>query len=339
MDAQPVVIAVRDAAHADDAWRLEGCETLLAEPSGPGFLAYSSGLSDLLANARLDLLHLHGIWQYPSHAAARWARATGRPLVISPHGMLAPWITQHNAWKKHLGRLLWERRAWRRSAALHALTQAEAQDIAHETGGARIAIIPNVAPAPSSPPTGPRPPVALYLGRIHEKKNIAALIAGWLAAQPDLPEGAMLTIAGWGDDEGIAMLEQAMAGDHTSIEFVGAAFGSQKAALFDIARFCVLPSLSEGLPMVVLEAWAAGVPTIMSEHCHLPEGFAAGAALRCGTESDDIRAALVAGFAHDDGEWQAMSDAAQSVAQGSFGAPQVQSHWEALYAQLIGPQR
>lgn len=42
--------------------------------------------------------------------------------------------------------------------------------------------------------------MALYIGRIHEKKNLAALIAGRTAARPDLPEGASLTIAGWGDD-------------------------------------------------------------------------------------------------------------------------------------------
>ena len=35
----------------------------------------------------------------------------------------------------------------------------------------------------------------------------------------------------------------------------------------------ILPSFSEGLPMAVLEAWAYGLPVLMTDHCNLPEGF------------------------------------------------------------------
>ncbi len=265
-----------------------------------------------------------------------WARETGKPLVISPHGMLDPWITQRNAWKKHLARLGWERRAWHRAAVFHALTDAEGADIKTEAPDARIATIPNPAPPLSSLDDYPRGPNALYLGRIHEKKNIAALIAGWIAARPDLPEDATLTIAGWGDDEGIAMLEQAMKGQTDgSIEFVGTAFGAQKAALFDLSRFLVLPSVSEGLPMAILEAWAAGVPTIQSEECHLPEGPAKGAALLCGTDSASIRAALVEGLSMADEAWRNMAKAAQDLAAGPFSAATVSREWEQLYGALM----
>jgi len=41
----------------------------------------------------------------------------------------------------------------------------------------------------------------------------------------------------------------------------------------------VLPSFSEGLPMSVLEAWAYGLPVVMTPECNLPEGFDCGAAL------------------------------------------------------------
>lgn len=61
--------------------------------------------------------------------------------------------------------------------------------------------------------------------------------------------------------------------------FYGPAFGEEKEALLRSATAFILPSLSEGLPMSVLEAWAYGVPVVMTPECNLPEGFASQAAL------------------------------------------------------------
>ena len=336
LGALPVVIGVRDAASEEDRWRFGDCKVLLAEPRGPAALAYAPALASLVEGARLDLLHLHGIWQYPSLVAGRFARQSGVPLLVSPHGMLDPWITARNAWKKHLARTAWERRTWHAARGFHALTEAEAGDIAAETGSRRIAIVPNAAPPASSAPVRDRPPMVLYLGRIHEKKNLPALIAAWAQVRSELPADATLTIAGWGDDDGVAALEAAMPrGADLGIEFVGATFGSQKAALLDIARFVVLPSISEGLPMAVLEAWAAGVPVLMSQACHLPIGFEAGAAIDCGTTQASIADALRKAFALADAEWQAMAQAALGLAAGPYSRAQVGQDWEDAYAALL----
>lgn len=335
LGAQPVVLAVDDEHHAEDRWRLAGAEIVLAPGAGPRALAFAPLLARRAVAARLDLLHLHGVWHGTTLTAQRWAKATGRPLVISPHGMFDPWITGRRRWKKALARALWERRGWQAAACFHALTGGEAADIAREAGPVPVTVVPNPAPAVSAAPPRPRPPMALYLGRIHPKKNLPALVSGWRRALPDLPPGAVLTIAGWGDEAGVAQLEQALGADAPSIEVVGTAFGSQKAALFDIARFAVLPSLSEGLPMAMLEAWAAGVPTVMSKACHLPEGFAAGAAIACGEDADSIAAALRQAFGQGESEWLAMARAARALAAGPFSPQQVGARWLATYAGLL----
>ncbi|SFP23853.1 Glycosyl transferase 4-like domain-containing protein [Qipengyuania nanhaisediminis] len=146
LGALPVVLGVEDEAAAQDAWRLEGIERHLATPRGPAALAYAPGLRALLDAAKLDLLHLHGIWQYPVKAAGDWARRTGKPLVVSPHGMLDPWITSRNAWKKHLARLLWEDAALNQASLFHALTQGEAADIERQQPATPRVVIPNAAP-------------------------------------------------------------------------------------------------------------------------------------------------------------------------------------------------
>ncbi|QKG72457.1 glycosyltransferase [Erythrobacter mangrovi] len=339
LGAVPVVVALADEQHGLDVWRLADAEIHLSSGSGPSQLAYSPDLPRRLHEAQLDLLHLHGIWQFPSRAACGWARRTGRPLIVSPHGMLDPWITRRNAWKKELARVGWEKTMWKRATAFHALTEAEASDIERETGSQRIAVIPNAAPPPGPRPTRMPGPAALYLGRIHEKKNILALVDGWLAALPDLPTDATLTIAGWGENEGIEALEATLADCGPSVHFVGAAFGSQKAALLDVSRFLVLPSLSEGLPMVILEAWAAGVPTIMSEACGLPEGFAAGAAIDSGTDPQAIASAFRDAFSRNENEWLEMSKAAQQLAVGPFGQAAIARHWEEIYSELLIDQQ
>ena len=180
-----------------------------------------------------------------------------------------------------------------------------------------------------------------YIGRIHPKKNLEGLIEGWKLARDVLgPLGARLRIAGWGADQDVAALRAwiaAAGGD--DIEFIGPAFGAEKAALLGSARFLALASHSEGLPMGILDAWAAGTPTLMSRHCHLPEGFEAGAALDCGTDPESIAECLRAAAKLSEGEWQAMSDAGLRLTRTTFSPGAVAQRWEEAYSALLSARQ
>lgn len=332
---KPVLLGAGDAGFDRDFDpRLEGAELHRLRQFGPDSLAFAPALPQALRRAGLDLLHLHGIWQYPSAAAAGWAQESGRPLLVSPHGMLDPWITGLNRWKKAVARAVWERRCWRRAAGFHALTGAEAKDIRCEAGAQRVAVIPNPAPLHLDAPSGERQLTLLYLGRVHPKKNLEALLTGWAAAHPQLPERARLVLAGWGASEEIAALRRTVAATPAAT-YIGPAYGAAKDELLSEARFLVLPSLSEGLPMVVLEAWAHGTPTLMSAACHLPKGFAAGAALDCGTDPFSVARAITAAFALPEDSWRAMSASARRLASTTFSQAAVASAWERTYAGLL----
>ncbi|MEO7384453.1 MAG: glycosyltransferase, partial [Novosphingobium sp.] len=323
------VFALEDRHSAEDRARFGGSTVHFARVAGPGQIGFAPALARTLVNARLDCLHLHGIWMYPSRAGYLWAKRTGGPFFISPHGMLDPWITARGVWKKALARIGYERAAWASAKRLHALTAREAEDIARETGRQDSVVIPNSCPIARPDRQGNRAPDALYIGRVHTKKNLVALVQGWMQARK--PEGARLRIAGWGAAVDVADLRAAIGSADGSVEFLGPVYGEAKAALIGEARFMVLPSHSEGLPMAVLEAWALATPVIMTAECNLPEGFAAGAARECGYDPADIASALESALAISESEWRTMAAAAHALAVGQFSSAAVAARWSAAY--------
>ena len=335
---EPLVFALDDEEREAAAAMLSPTPLIVAKILGPPQIGFAPRQLRQLLEARLDLLHLHGIWMHPSRVGAQWARATRRPYLISTHGMLEPWTATRGPLKKALARAGYERASWARATAFHALTANEAQDIARETGRVGTLVIPNAGPACGSVPAPGRLPEVLYLGRIHPKKNLAGLIEGWRLARR--PAGALLNIAGWGDAGDVAEFQRILAAaDDPSIVFHGPTFGEAKQRLLETSRFLILPTFSEGLPMVVLEAWAAGTPSLMSEACNLPEGFAAGAALNCGTGPGEIAQTLESGLSLAEPAWLAMAQAAQGLADGPFSATGVTRRWEQAYASLLAGKR
>ncbi len=327
------VFALADQDGARDAERFGQQAVFHANVIGPRQIGFAPQLLPKMLAANLDCLHLHGIWMYPSRAGMLWAKRTGRPYFISPHGMLDPWITARGRRKKALARAGYERAGWAAATALHALTAREADDIAREAGRNDSVVIANAGPAARAAEGPPRPPVVAYLGRIHPKKNLLALVEAWPVAS--LPQAARLQIAGWGDQADVAMLCHAVDRAGPSVEFLGPVYGEQKQALLREARFTVLPSLSEGLPMAVLESWAAATPTVMTAHCNLGEGFAAGAALECGTSVEAIAGALGKALALDHAQWRQMAGAANQLATTRFSESVIAATWAKVYSEAI----
>jgi len=330
LGGEAVVFALADAQSEADRPRFAPSEVRLFEVFGPRQIGYAPAMVPALLAADLDSLQLQGIWMYPSRAGSVWARRTGRPYYVTPQGMLDPWILRRGRWKKALARIGYERASWRAARRLHALTAREADQIGAATGRSDSLVMPNPAPSLGPAVAAPRPPHVVYIGRIHAKKNLIALVEAWARAR--LPAGARLTIAGWGDPGDVAELQASLA-TAPGAAFVGPVFGKAKAALLDSSRFMILPSHSEGLPLALLESWAAGVPTIHTAECNIPESFAAGAAIECGYAPEEIAAALEAALALDNPRWLKMSAAAQSLAGGPFSLATLAQAWCDIYAE------
>jgi glycosyltransferase involved in cell wall biosynthesis len=306
---------------------------------GPKQFGYSPGLRDRMKSEHWDVLHLHALWMYTSWAAAKWRTRTRRPLVVSPNGMLEPWALSNSAWKKRLAGAIYENRMLRNASVIHANTQKELRDIRAFGLRSPVAIIPNGVTLPAriaQRDAGPRRLV--FLGRLHPKKGLRELLAAWAQVSADDPEEWRLVIAGWDDGGHDAELRRFVeeAGIASSVDFAGPMFGVEKEQLLGEASAFILPSFSEGLPMAVLEAWAYGLPVVMTEHCNLPEGFASDAALRVTPAAASIATGLRKLMRMTDGERTAMGARGRVIVERQFSWPQIAAQMADVYRWVLG---
>jgi glycosyltransferase involved in cell wall biosynthesis len=308
---------------------------------GPRIFGYAPEMLTTLRSENPDVLHIHGLWMYTSVAAVRWARQ-GRPYVVSPHGMLDPWALKNSQWKKRISAALYENRHLRGAACLHALNHAEAEAMRAYGLKNPICVIPNGVELPVEPISESSPRrnrTLMYLGRLHPKKGLPLLVEAWSRVQREAEEsGWRLIIAGW-DQLGHQSELQSLATklhSRSSIEFAGARFGEAKSALFRDASAFVLPSLSEGLPISVLEAWSWRLPVLMTTNCNLPEGSRAGAAIMMEADIDDICGALSKLFSMDSNQREAMGAKGRRLVEEQFRWPRIADQMTQVYDWVLG---
>jgi glycosyltransferase involved in cell wall biosynthesis len=228
-----------------------------------------------------DGLHIHGLWEEHCAVAASMAHDLDTPYVISAHGMLEDWAFRDKGLKKRLYSALVEVKNLRRAVCLRALTTAEVTDYRRLGLRNPVAVIPNgVEESPASAPTAfleqfpelADKRLALYLGRFHHKKGLDSLCLAW-SRLCSRHRDAHLVLAG--DDTGVeADRIHGIArelGLDCSVTFTGMLRDDLKWSALAAASVFVLPSLSEGFSMAVLESLAAGVPPIITRACNFPE--------------------------------------------------------------------
>jgi glycosyltransferase involved in cell wall biosynthesis len=346
------VFGITDPNSALDArnWQPLAVHTL--EPRVRGW-GYSNQLVPGLLAADLDILSTHGLWKYCSVASRRWHQRIGRPYIVHPEGMLERWALRNARWKKRIAGLLYENQHLRAAACLRALCEAEAQSIRAYGMQNPICVIPNGVELPDLAgssnldadngllqklPLGKK--ILLYLGRLHPKKNAMNLVRGWkdiANLHASTRDGWVLAIAGW-DQAGYERELKQLTADYdlaVSVRFLGPLFGSDKDAAYRSCDGFILPSLSEGLPMTVLEAWAYAKPVLMTPECNLPEGFAAGAALRIGTSPEEIAAGLKQLIQMSDGDRITMGNHGRALVATNFSWPRIGEQMRSVYEWVL----
>jgi len=246
----------------------------------------SPALTALMRRQNPRLIHAH--FGFDGVEAWPMAKSLGVPLLVTLHGSD---ITTHMEWFA-------EGRAGRRWKAYpRRLTELAAEPrvsfVAISENIRRAAIAAGLPPArihvrpigintgnfvPAAPPVSRRPPNILFLGRLVEKKGASYLLTAFEALRRILPT-AQLVIAGDGPERAALARRAASIG---GVRFTGSFSRAQAQALLAEARVLCLPSITaasgdaEGLPLVILEAQAAGVPVVTSARGGSEEGIVHG---------------------------------------------------------------
>jgi glycosyltransferase involved in cell wall biosynthesis len=121
----------------------------------------------------------------------------------------------------------------------------------------------------SGGPPGREPEHILYLGRLAPEKGVSVLRRAWEQHRPAGGFRHRLVIAGGGP---LADEVRAWAEVDRTVEFVGHRTPEECAALMAGALAVVVPSVwEETFGLVVVEAKAAGVPAVATDHASFPD--------------------------------------------------------------------
>ena len=287
-----------------------------------------------------DVMHVHGLFQFPTMAGCRIARRRKVPYLLRPLGTLDAWSLGQRAWKKRPYLMLIERSHIRHAAALHATSAAEAEHL-RGLGAGRIEVIPlgvDGSARAASRQARDGPLRILFLSRLHPKKGIPVLFEALrLVREHGTPVTA--TIAGAGDPGYEAQLRSsaAIAGVAGLITWAGHVEGRAKEELFAGSDLFVLPSSQENFGLAVAEALAAGLPAIVSHEVAIGRELeAAGAGRALPIDARQFANAIIDYAARPEARL-ASAAAAATFARAAYSWSACAQRLEAVYHAVSNP--
>jgi glycosyltransferase involved in cell wall biosynthesis len=125
-----------------------------------------------------------------------------------------------------------------------------------------LAVARFATPLPAAPPPREARRTVLFLGDLLKRKGVFDLVGAWPRVVAEFP-GARLVLAGTGLHEELRERTETL-GIAQAVELAGWVEHEQKRRLLAEADLFVLPSHIEGAPISLLEAMAAGLPSVVT---------------------------------------------------------------------------
>jgi glycosyltransferase involved in cell wall biosynthesis len=309
-------------------------------------LYFAPGLTSALQSElrEADIAHFHSVFLWPTWAAARLARRSHVPYVVSPRGMLVKkLVKQRNRLLKSAWITLIEKSNLTHASAVHVTSNLEAAEL--EKFGWRlpcVLMIPNGVdpidqriagdPAEDIKELMAPQPMILFLGRMSWVKGLDRLLHAFAQTRT-----GSLAIAGT-DEDGLAPRLRQLARDLNISERVRllprTVTGVDKEALLAAANAFVLVSHSESFGNTVLEAMQRAVPVIVTRDVGASEIVRdAGAGIVVDGDARQIGQAIER-LASDPALGRSMGEAGQIYVHEHYSWSSIAAQMEAAYESL-----
>ncbi len=284
------------AGHEVDVWSpmnpesaVDGAKSLAMAPWNP---LRRREVAQLVSGRRPDVVHVHNTWFAASPSVIDAVASAGCPVVMTLHNYRlvcagAELVRDERPCELCVGRGPWSavrygcfrdsrpasaisaatiafnrwRGTWSESVArFAALTEfARGRLVAGGLPSDRVGVVPNFVADPGSRSTPPSSSnTVLFVGRLTNAKGVRTLFDAWERLGPT---GLRLRVVGSGPLE-----EELAARALPDVEMLGWMPAEQVREEMLSSRVLVFPSeWYEGMPMTLLEAFAAGLPVLGSD--------------------------------------------------------------------------
>lgn len=227
---------------------------------------WKKAVVDLLDSVRPDIVHVNCCWTPDCAMIQRLAQKRGYKVVLTPHGMLEPWIIKRHYWTRKVPALwLYQKAAVQRADCVQATAESERDNLLKLGYNSNIKVVRLGIDADGieMKNSWKKTRQILFLSRVHVKKGINFLVEAADVLRNEL-QGYKILVAGEGDADYVEAMNRMICdrGLQDIVQLIGGVYGDEKWRLFQTSDFFVLPTHSENFGLAIAESLASGTPVI-----------------------------------------------------------------------------
>ena len=227
---------------------------------------WKKAVVDLLDSVRPDIVHVNCCWTPDCAMIQRLAQKRGYKVVLTPHGMLEPWIIKRHYWTRKVPALwLYQKAAVQRANCVQATAESERDNLLKLGYNSNIKVVRLGIDADGieMKNSWKKTRQILFLSRVHVKKGINFLVEAADVLRNEL-QGYKILVAGEGDADYVEAMNRMICdrGLQDIVQLIGGVYGDEKWRLFQTSDFFVLPTHSENFGLAIAESLASGTPVI-----------------------------------------------------------------------------
>ena len=251
---------------SDNPLPMENCKVHYVTAYHPFNGIFKAEVNTLFDEISPDVVHVNCCWMPVCSVVQRMAQKRGYKVVLTPHGMLEPWIVNRHYWTRKLPALiLYQKAAIQRADCIQATADSERDNLLKlgYNGNVKVVKLGIDADGIEIKKSWKKTRQILFLSRVHVKKGINFLIEAASMLRNEL-QGYKIIVAGEGDGDYVAALKRQIAdyGLQDMVKLIGGVYGNDKWKLIQTSDFFVLPTHSENFGLAIAEALASGTPVI-----------------------------------------------------------------------------